>query len=138
MKLIALLSVLFTSPIAFASGTGEPILTKYQSNGPMAPKYRESKTVEVYPMGDVLVSVNHKGKMKESKKGPLSPELMIKIKNCKTQIAKHKSAKRPNCAGGSSTSYYMGEKLIYIRTCGEESKNEASCVTAMMDLLDRF
>lgn len=138
MKLAALLSLIFSVQSAFAGGAGEPVMSKYYTKGAMAPQYRESKSVDVMPMGDVTVTHSKAGKGKSTIKGPLSAEIMKMIQACKKQISNKRDVPRPNCAGGASTSYYIGEKRVSIRTCGEINTMGVSCVKKLMEVLDQF
>ncbi len=139
MNILAFLSVVIGfQSIALAGDAGEAILTKYRSAGARAPQYRDSKTVEVFPMGGVRV-IEEKGLKETIKlKGPLPAEVMKKVLACSKVVKKFKAVKYPNCAGSSRTSYFVGEKMVSIRTCGEIQNSEAACVPAMIKILDQF
>lgn len=137
MKFLLLLSVLFGAQ-SFAGGTGEPILFKMTSAGARPPKYRNSRTVEVFPMGDVRIT-NVKGlSEKVTTKDSLSGEVMKKIHACAKKVSNDKDVKRPNCAGSGLTSYYVGDTMVSIRMCGEVQTSSEACVDSMIKLLDRL
>jgi hypothetical protein len=138
MKILALLSLFLGVQSTFAADSGDSILTKMASAGARPPKYRESRLVEVMPTGEVEITNNKGFKSKTVAKGSLSAEVMKSIVDCKKQVSKMKEPKAPNCAGGPATSYYVGEKLISIKMCGEVKTMDLSCVDSMIKLLDRL
>lgn len=137
MKVFTVLSLIFAAQAALAAD-GEAVLTMYSSSGAMAPQYRSSEMVEVFGSGMVKTTKSKAGKSKTVVKGPLSSATMQSIAACKIKVAKAKKPQRPNCAGGSSTTAYIGDKLVYIRTCGEINKVNISCVDSMINILDRL
>lgn len=138
MKLLAILAVFVGFQSAFAGGAGEPILTKMTSAGARPPKYRNSRTVEVMPMGDVRITTEKGLKETVTNKGPLSPEKMRAITACIANLKSVKAVKYPNCAGSGLTSYYVGNKMVSIRSCGEVSTSEGACVSSMIKILDQL
>lgn len=139
MKILILITTLLTAPMSsLASDSAEPILTKYSTAGARPPKYRNNRKVEVFADGKVHVSSTQGLKSSEYDKTPLSDEVMAKIKECKTKVKKEKGVEFPNCAGSSSTAYYIGSKRISVRSCGELATIDLVCVRSMIKLLDNL
>ena len=138
MKILALLSVFIGFQSAFAGGAGEPVLTKMTSAGARPPKFRNSRTVEVFAMGDVRITTEKGLSEKITNKPALSGEVMKKISKCIADVKKGRAVSRPNCAGSGLTTYYVGDKMVSIHMCGEVNTTQVSCVDSMISLLDRL
>lgn len=136
MKMLAILSVIFGVQSAFAGGPGEPLMSKRTSRGPVAPQYRESRTVEVFPMGGVQVTKIKGTKTTTALVGNLAPETMKAISACYKLVSKKAEVKFPNCAGGGSTVYRVAGKMVSIQACGEVTTMRVACVKSMMEILD--
>jgi hypothetical protein len=138
MKFFAIFTLIFSTQSVFAGGPGEPILSKRTSRGAVAPQHRESRMVEVFPMGGVQVTKIKGMKSSTSLVTTLEPETMKAIKACYKIVSKKAEVKYPNCAGGGSTVYRVAGKMVSIRTCGEVNTMRVACVKTMMNILDNL
>ncbi len=140
MNFLILLSIAFSVQSAFATGFDSPILTKVISAGVSTVQNRDSKTVEVFGTGNVRTTVVKGVKSISTFKIPLSREIMKAVHACHVIVTKKtvKDIKRPNCASGSTVDYYVGNKVVSVRSCGEVHTTNVSCVDSMIKLMDRF